>query len=224
VDPGNLKLFDTPYDKSIQGHWSVIKLTTPTLQVQLEYYVPLVKDGINRHIIFDWGSDYQVKKLEANFHKPLGSENVSISSAQTDTYLGQDGLTIYHFQKTEIGAGEAFSFTIDYQRQTDELNILNKPPQAVAPPGPDTPGHVSMNDILPWILAGIGVLLLVAGIVGIFAWQRAGQGAGKGKRHARPHNEKDEESTYCHQCGKRAQPGDVFCRTCGTRLKRGSMK
>jgi hypothetical protein len=128
---------------------------------------------------------------------------------------------VYHLQKDDLGAGEAFRFTIDYQRQNDDLNISNNPPQAVTTPGPDTPGHVSMNDVLPWILGGIGVLLLVAGIFGIFMWQRAGLGSTKSKRSARFHN---EESIYCHQCGKRAQPGDVFCRTCGTRLKRGTKK
>ncbi|HEX6268955.1 MAG TPA: zinc ribbon domain-containing protein, partial [Anaerolineales bacterium] len=24
---------------------------------------------------------------------------------------------------------------------------------------------------------------------------------------------------YCHECGARAQPGDRFCRTCGSRLR-----
>jgi uncharacterized OB-fold protein len=29
-----------------------------------------------------------------------------------------------------------------------------------------------------------------------------------------------EEYVYCSQCGKRATPGDRFCRTCGSELRR----
>jgi hypothetical protein len=224
MDPGNQKLFDTPYDRSVQGQWSEIKLTTPTLQVQLEYYLPLVKDGTIRHIIFDWAGDYIARQLEINFHTPIGAENVNFSLAPTDTNLGQDGLTNYQLQKSDLGSGETFTLKIDYQRQTDTLNISSKAPQAVTTLGPDTPGRVSMNDIMPWILAGIGVLLLIAGIFSIFTWQRGSQGSGKSKRYGKPHNKGEEASTYCHQCGHRAQPSDVFCRTCGARLKRGSMK
>jgi hypothetical protein len=32
----------------------------------------------------------------------------------------------------------------------------------------------------------------------------------------------DEQSQiYCHQCGKRAKPGDLFCRVCGSKLIQG---
>jgi hypothetical protein len=31
--------------------------------------------------------------------------------------------------------------------------------------------------------------------------------------------EDDEDAVYCHQCGKRAGFGDLFCRACGAKLK-----
>ena len=72
-------------------------------------------------------------------------------------------------------AGKPFALTIDYQRQTDALSISSLPVQAASTPGPDTPGHVSMTGILPWVLAGIGLLLIVAGIFGFVTWQRGSQ-------------------------------------------------
>jgi hypothetical protein len=121
----------------------------------------------------------------------------------------------------DLKAGTPFALTIDYQRQTDALSITSLPVQAASTPGPDTPGHVSMTGILPWVLAGIGLLLIVAGIVGFIVWQRGGQATNAVKRQKPRHQiEGEEEFIYCSQCGKRAQPGDVFCRTCGTRLKR----
>jgi hypothetical protein len=221
MDSSNV-LLDAPYNKTIQGKWALIKIATYSLQVRVEYYMPLVKNGTVRNILFEWAGDYAVDRLNVNFQKPFSAESVSISIAPTDTNPGPDGLTNYHIQKANLAAGEAFSLSINYQRQTDDLSISSQPVQAASTPGPGTQGRVSMTVILPWILAGIGVLLIAAGVVGFVAWQRGGRGFQNHKKHTHHHTESVDEFTYCHQCGKRAQPGDVFCRTCGTRLKRGS--
>ncbi len=213
-------LINAPYERTILGEWLVLKLNTNSPQAQVEFYVPLDKKGTARHIVFNWAGDYPVDKLEAYFLKPNGAENVSISIAPLDTSPGQDGLTNYHMQQLNLAAGQVFSFTIDYTRQTDDLSISSLPVQAASTPGLDTPGRVSMMDILPWGLAALGVLLIVAGVVGFISWQRGGQRVAKGKRIAHRRAEDEDESIYCYHCGKRAQPGDIFCRTCGTRLKR----
>jgi hypothetical protein len=221
VDP-NKGLLNTPYDSTVQGQWAVLKVTTNTLQMQVECYMPLVKDGTTRHISFKWAGDYALDKLDVNFLKPFSAQNVILSLAPTDTGPGQDGLMNYHIQKTNLAVGQTFNLNIDYQRQTDDLSITSRPVQAASTPGPNTPGHVSMTG-LPLILAGIGVLLIVAGIFGFTLWQRSGQAQVKVKRKPSARNEESGEvSIYCAHCGKRARPGDVFCRTCGTRIKRDS--
>ncbi len=221
IDPSQ-GLINTPYEKTIQGQLSVLNITTNSLQVQVEYYEPLVKDGINRHIQFEWSGDYAVEKLDANFLKPSGADNVSSSIAPTNTGPGQDGLTNYQFQKANLAAGQSFNLKIDYQKQTDDLSISSLPVLAASTPGPETPGRISMTGILPWVLAGIGLLLIVAGVAGFILWQRSSQGSLAGKKYKPQRKQSELEPIYCHQCGKRAQPGDIFCRTCGTRLKRGS--
>jgi hypothetical protein len=215
-------LINTPYDNSLQGQWSVIKLSTNSLQVQVEYYAPLVKDGITRHVVFEWPGDYVLDTMEVNFLRPLGAESVTISQAPIGTSPGQDGLTNYRLRAVNLPAGQSFILKIDYQRNTDALSISSLSVQAVTTPGPDTPGHITMTGVLPLVLAGIGMLLIVAGVIGFVVWQRGAQGAQIVKAHVPRHEENEDEFIYCHQCGKRAQPGDVFCRTCGTRLKKGS--
>ena len=213
-------LINTPYDNSIQGQWSVIKVTTNSLQVQIEYYTPLVKDGVNRHVTFDWPGDYALDTMEVNFLRPLGAESVTLSRPPIDTTPGQDGLTNYRVRAVNLAAGQEFKLKIDYQRSTDALSISSLPVQAITTPGPDTPGHVSMTGILPLVLAGIGMLLIVAGVIGFVVWQRSTQGVHTVRTRMPPRVENNDEFIYCHQCGKRAQAGDVFCRTCGTRLKK----
>lgn len=221
VDEGG-NLINAPYNSTIQAPWSVLSINSTSPQLQVEYYTPLVKEGTTRHIVFNWPGDYAVEKLEVNFLRPLGAESPSISLPPVYTSPGQDGLTNYKVEAADLLPDKPFTLTIDYQRQTDALSISSLPIQAVSTPGPDTPGHVSMTGILPWVLAAIGLLLIVAGIVGFVTWQRGGQLVKPVKRGEHHPEISEEKFIYCPQCGKRAQPGDVFCRSCGTRLTRTS--
>jgi hypothetical protein len=216
----NQSLLSIPYDSAIRGKWEVISAKIDSPQVQLEYYAPLVKDGTTRHILFEWAGDYAVDKLDVNFLKPFGAEGVSLSVAPTNTSPGQDGLINYQVQANNLDVGKPFVLKVDYQRQMDDLSISSLPVQAASTPGPDTPGRSSMNDILPWVLGGIGVVLIVAGVFGFLIWQRGGQRTPKRKKHVTQQTGKEDDDIYCSHCGRRAQPGDIFCRTCGTRLTR----
>jgi len=83
----------------------------------------------------------------------------------------------------------------------------------------NTPGRVSLNNSLPYIIGGLGVVLIVGGIV--YYWQ-AGRKSFKSPRrrsHAQMENEDLKEDTYCPQCGTRAKTGDRFCRVCGARIR-----
>ncbi len=66
------------------------------------------------------------------------------------------------------------------------------------------------------------MLIAVGLVVGLNYWRGTGKETMKRKRHAvKREDEKDaSDAYYCPQCGKRAQPADQFCRTCGTRLRR----
>jgi hypothetical protein len=218
VDPSR-GLINTPYDNTVQSQWSVLKITANSLEVQVEFYEPIKKNGSARHIVFEWYSDYEVDELEVNFLRPLGADNVSISLSPVDISSGQDGLTNYRILTTNLAPNHPFILTIDYQRKTDDLSISSLPVLAASTPGADTLGRVSMTDIFPWVLAGIGVLLIAAGIAWFIVWRRSGHSSTVSE-HEVQIEENGDEFRYCPQCGKRAQAGDIFCRTCGSRLKR----
>jgi hypothetical protein len=94
--------------------------------------------------------------------------------------------------------------------------------QPSAPVTSVTPGQNSLMAALPWALGGLGVALIAGGGAWYYFSGRQNQGSQPRRRRratAPVEVEDDGGYIYCHQCGKRASPGDRFCRTCGTKLR-----
>ncbi len=219
-------LLNALYDRTVEDDWATLSINTDQLGVQVEYYDRLVKNDTERDIVYEWAGDYAVDDLTISFLAPAGAEDLRIVPQPATTSAGQEGLTNYVIRAGSLEDGQAFTLTVSYQRQTDELSITSLPVQAVSTPGVETPGRVDMTSLLPWLLGGLGLILILAGVVGILVWQKGGRPGVRRPRHARRPEKRPkpegsaEEAFYCHQCGNRAQPNDVFCRTCGTRLRR----
>ena len=212
------KINDEPQsERTLDGKWVVLTIKTTSSQFQIEYYTDLIKTGIQRHITYEWPGDYDVNLLEVNFLQPVGARNVTINPP-SQISPGNLGLTNHRILISNITAGQTFSLEAKYDRTANDLSIAGNPISALTPPGPNTPGSVSVTGILPWVLGALGILLVIVGIVGFFIWQ-AGNRASAVRQQSRLHAQAESE-IICPQCGKRAQTGDAFCRTCGTRLER----
>jgi hypothetical protein len=225
IEDQNGSLLNAPYDRAIQGQWAELTITANSLQVQVEYYDALMKSDSVRHIVFEWNGDYQVSGLDINFLEPVGAIDVKLNPGPHDSSVGQSGLINDHVITGPLTAGQHFILKVDYKRLTDSLSIVSSPVQPVTTPGANTPGRISVSGILPWVLLGIGVLLLIGGMIGFTVWRRGGSRNSVIKKQHQPRrkeNEDEDELVYCQQCGKRSQPGDVYCRTCGTRLRHDS--
>ncbi len=212
-------LINAPYQSVINGNWSNLSITINSLQFQVEYYVSLVKNGPIRNLIYEWPGDLPVDTLDVNFLLPPASDQVKITPSPTTIGPGQGGLTNYLMRMANLAAGQLFTVNIEYLRQTDELSIASLPVQAVSTPGANTPGQTSTPGLFSWILGGLGVLLIAGGVVGFFGWKRGPRVSAKRAVRKSDLEENQSEVIYCGECGKRAQPGDIFCRTCGARLK-----
>ncbi len=198
-----------------------IKATDPYLQ--LEYYDPgLVKDGTQRQYVYEWLGDFAVENFRFELREPLQASNVSVNPALAKTVLDSDGFQFSEWKKTAIKVGEKVSFTIRYQRNTDSPSTSFLQVQPSLPLDQNVTGQASLNSFLPWVLGAFGLgLLLIAGWV-YRTSSRASRAAPRTRRRHAAASEKlgDEEQVYCAQCGKRAQPGDRFCRACGARIRR----
>jgi hypothetical protein len=124
---------------------------------------------------------------------------------------------------------ENVSVAISYIKDSDILSIESLQLQPSAPiDGNDGNGQSSFLTYLPWILGGLGVLLLLGG--GLWYWRlNTAPPPAAPKKHRRAKNPikspeqisaaNGENGIFCHQCGKRSNAGDRFCRSCGAKLR-----
>jgi hypothetical protein len=223
VDPVTAKLLNAPYDRSAAGTWANLAITVNARDVQVEFYQPLKKDGNARHIVFEWPGDYAVDAFAVALQQPTGATDLVTDPALETSANSQDGFVYYQSTPQAMEVGQTYVLTADYQKTTDALSTSGLPVQPTQSLDGNISGRVTMDSLLPWILAGIGGALVVVGIVGgLYLWKNGTRRSPAiRKRHSQRQQQTiDTGEVYCNQCGKRAQPGDVFCRACGMRLKK----
>ena len=208
-------VFDGP---TIEGEWKVFTITMDTVSARFEYYQPLTINGNQREFSYLWSETYAVDAFDIRVLEPM-----DLTSFKTDPNLSsisqENGLTYHSGSTVKLASGEQFALNLQYNKTTDTLIA---PPQGVqpsAPVGESTPGRVSLNNYLPYIIGGLGVIMIIGGI--IYYWQAGRSQSRKPRRrsHTHPEDEDGDVESYCPQCGTRAKGGDRFCRVCGARLR-----
>lgn len=226
--PGG-SLFNIPYEQQSAGEWSLVSFTATTPEFQLEYYDPsLTKEGARRHFEYSWPGDYAVDEFTIQVQEPAGAENMTFSPSLGAGEVGGDGMVYYNQDIGALELGQTFTIVMDYEKADETLSAENVPVEASGPLDSGTSGWQGMvSDLLPYLLAFIGLGLIVGG--GLWYWRSGQKVDTSGKPVPRRRKSspvpkvevKEGQHIYCHQCGNRASPGDRFCRVCGTQLRIG---
>jgi hypothetical protein len=213
-------LFADYADPVPQGEWMSIAITVSSNVLhRVEYYVPLSKTGTEREFTYIWTGDYAVNQFQVTLQEASDSSNVIVTPDLPSVQPDSSGLIYHQGAFSSLEAGQEFPITVKYSRSTDALTVSSL---QVEPAGSvDNTASGSLSNALPITLAGAGALLIGGGI--FWYWKSEQASAPKSrKRHTRRAEAEDDDDSgdtiYCSQCGKRAQPGDRFCRTCGTKI------
>lgn len=209
-----------------ENDWLLFQFITTSPQLQLEYYEPLLKNGSERSYTFSWPGDYAVESMTVVVQQPRTATNMRLQPPTGTSGPGSDGLTYFNVPVGNVSAGSTFKLQIAYTKPDD---TLTQPQafEAVTPalPANRLPPRSVFNTVIPFVLAGLGVVLIGLGIF----WYLRTERTSSTKTPRRPRRSatsspgrspQSESPIFCHQCGTRAQSGDVFCRTCGTKLRR----
>jgi hypothetical protein len=212
-------LLNVPYQEPVEEEgWQVVTFQADTTAVyHIEYYAPLTRADSQREYLYLWPGDYAVDEFKVSVKIPIDTEEYTTDPQMRATTPANNGETVLEWGTSGLESGEQLPIRLTYKKTSDRLGVSGQPLETGIVDD-STEGRISLSNYLPYILGGLGILLILGG--GWYFWQSS---RGKGSPRQR-HRASDEEyeggEVYCHQCGKRAQPGDRFCRTCGTRLRR----
>lgn len=220
ADTGNGQFLDHPYTGPIaEGEYQTFSMVVEqNIPYRFEYYESLTYNSDERIFSYLWDNEYAVENFQYLFLEPLDVTEVSLDPKHTaqETF---NGLNYYDGAPVKLAAGEQYSLNVSYTKTTDTLVSDAQSVQIAEPVNEDTPGRVSLANSLPYIIGGLGIIMIAGGLMYYFQWGRHSAGSSKQRRRVRFTTENDATSVYCPQCGSRAKPSDRFCRTCGARLR-----
>jgi hypothetical protein len=220
ADTGNGQFLDHPYTGPIaEGEYQTFSMVVEqNIPYRFEYYEALTYNSDERIFSYLWDNEYAVENFQYLFLEPLDVTEVSLDPKHTaqETF---NGLNYYDGAPVKLAAGEQYSLNVSYTKTTDTLVSDAQSVQIAEPVNEDTPGRVSLANSLPYIIGGLGIIMIAGGLMYYFQWGRHSAGSSKQRRRVRSTTENDATSVYCPQCGSRAKPSDRFCRTCGARLR-----
>jgi hypothetical protein len=220
-------LYTLNYTRLVDGDWANINFTTTASEVQIEYYDPsLVINGDAHHFEYVWPGDFAIEQLTIQVQQPANATDMRISPSLGSGETGKDNLIYYTQDIGSISADQSIQITIDYQKSSDTLSAQGLSVEPSAPIPQSTASDLNISNVLPWILAILGAGLIIGGSV--WFWRTSKQRPARQPRRRRGKGDastpaasqaSSEDAVYCSQCGKRASPGDQFCRSCGSPLR-----
>lgn len=210
-------VFDGPV--VVEDGQSFTVTATENTVYRFEYYQPLTFNGEQRLFSYLWDGDYTVNEFSIRVLEPVDITSLS-TIPELSSISQENGLKYFDGENVKLASGEQFTLSLEYKKTSNTLIASSQGVQPVAPVDASTTGRVSLNNYLPYVIGGLGVIMIVGGLV--YYWQSGKRNGGKKSRRRQSANTEQEEAqsdVYCAQCGTRAHGGDRFCRTCGSRIR-----
>jgi hypothetical protein len=218
------QLYNVAYTRVVNGQVAQISFSAPVTEIQFEYYDPgLTKNGANHSFIYSWPGEYPVKSFSVQVQQPSGATSMKITPSLGSGIPGEGGLLYFTSDLGALQPQQQLSVSLSYQKTNDNLSVQTGKVGPSAPVDAGTPGRASFGVAWEYILAAALLLVMASG--GIWFWRSARLTHTRNRRPMLAYREKPTQPSsvdtiYCHQCGKKASPGDVFCRSCGTHIRR----
>jgi len=198
------------------GNWQKITISLKTLTTyHIEYYEPIKRDGNIRSFTYQWTGEYPINNFRVEIQLP--DDSTAIKAAPMLPFVPNNPFTSGSASVSKLAAGKTYQVDLNYSRLIETSVVPASTSQVAAsePITQSTPGRVTLDN-LPYILGGVGLLLIVLAIY--YFWRSNSTQVSKPRK--RQHSAKeDKEPAYCHECGARAHTEDRFCRTCGSKLR-----
>lgn len=207
------------YEESQIGFWKDLRFSPTYPNIRIAFQDPnLVRQGNERQYELQWLSIYPVNSLSVMVRRPLGASEIISQPAVNALEDLLEGNQYYSADFGPVPAGELFTLTLSYTKDTGAFSAL---PVAPAVPIDEstqgrTPSPVSV--ILWLLLASVAIVIIVTlyhlWVRASLADKRARIVQGVGILNP------EKQVYFCHECGMRSKLGDSYCSNCGTELRK----
>ncbi|MEM5773815.1 MAG: zinc ribbon domain-containing protein [Anaerolineaceae bacterium] len=216
---GETELYNLEYTTQSSGDWIEVSFSTPTRAVQLEYYDPgMQRAGEKRDFQFVWPADYTVRSMAVQVLQPLNSVDMQMNPRLGESGVFQDGRTYHRAMLGTVEAGQQVTLQIQYSK-SDE--VLSQDYDAVyATEDDSTFLPATLQNAWPWVLAAVGAALITVAVIWYLIPHRISPFRRGKQVPAATRVLTRRANVYCHNCGTVSTPEDVFCRMCGTKLRK----
>lgn len=200
------------------GQWQAIQIfLTERTTYHIEYYQPLKRSGETRSFTYQWTGDYAVNEFNVDVQLPADSKGAKTEPViplmqSASSFTGGARLNA-------LAEGQTYQLQLEYARSSEApvATAVSSQVEPLTPVDENADGRATLKN-LPLVLGGFGMALIVAALVYFFRGQSASARSAKPRKRL----QKQEETSvpgYCPECGTRSQPGDRFCRVCGSKLR-----
>jgi len=214
------QMMSVQFERVVKGDRADVSFTATSQEIQFEYYDPgLMVQGSRRSYQYTWPANHPVDAAVFQVQRPRGADDLEITPPFGESFQGSDGLMYFRTAESEMEVGQEQVIQVSYEKDTDALSIGDQPVQSSTSIEPQISFSFQGRNLIPWILGGLGVLLIL-GAGGLY-WRF-------GRQMTTEHSPEREgaaskpvfpdQGSYCPQCGSKTGENDRFCRVCGQRL------
>jgi len=211
-------LYDAEFNLEPAGDWSVVQVEMSDARTgQMEYYSAIDFSGTIRSFLFEWPSGFELGGMAYEVQVPVAATELIVNPAPDLEGPGDFGLNYLTAELGPRASDSATVISVTYKKVADLLSIDAFQPLGQTPVDDQT-GNL---ELLPWLVYAAGIAVLGGGAYYLALQRRSAPRFATGRRKSAGTGIEMEASTvYCHQCGAAAGIMDVFCRQCGTKLRR----
>lgn len=217
------QLYAADYQRRVQGQWATIIIEAESAGIWIEFYADLTYEGDKRSFTFFWPGGVDIGEFQYEIQQPWGAANIQVTLPGVSG-VNTDGLVYHRANYGPLSAASQALITFAYEKQDSELTINAQPkidrPDDVRGETPD------LSRMLPYILGGVGFVLIAIGVVMYIRFKRQDSAAPPPQKRKRRRKttgkfreEVDASPVYCHLCGAQAGASDHYCRRCGAQLR-----
>jgi len=221
IDIGGSRATTIEPEVSTEDNWKDIRFSTISPLIQIQYLDPnLIISDAQRTFNFSWLPRYPVNSLSIQIQAPVEADDLVTDLPSFERGEGQEGFHNYSADVGAVSANQRFAFALSYTVDSDILAPALVKVSPMVPVNQITSGRApSPLSVVMWLIAvSLAVLVLVA----FYYWWFQINIQGKRDRMMQGVviMNPTREVVFCHECGMRSRPGDVYCSNCGTELRK----